>query len=496
MTWISVGHTEPQTKVPSAEAVAVPPDGKPVVEIGSRRELFVDDFMVEGLSGGAERRLHHPVPQVVGMYFGEKGKPWEQSVAYPTVIKDGDRVLMYYSARFDSFYKNGERSAKPSARQFACVLESTDGIHFSRPNLGLHDISWLFPPGVDTKDNNIMIPWTATGHNFSPFLDTRPGVPPEQRFKAIGRPLTSSKATEPLAVFVSPDGLHWEMMEGSAFATGPTDSQNGGFWDSERKQYVCYMRGRLEGELRDIRFSTSTDLLHWSDPAFVKYSDDRSVNMYTNGIRPYDRAPHILIGLPARFISDRRKFREYPEPGVSDGVLMSSRDGKLFDRWQEGFVRPGTEPDGWTDRNNYPALGIIQTSPTELSVYWTEGYQHPGNRLRRGTLRLDGFVSLHAGGTAGELLTRPFIFTGGQLTVNYATSAIGSLRFELCDEDGAAIKGFEMDNSETLFGNEIEHSVTWKRGDVSRLAGKPVRLRVGILDADLYSFRFADEVPQ
>lgn len=50
-----------------------------------------------------------------------------------------------------------------------------------------------------------------------------------------------------------------------------------------------------------------------------------------------------------------------------------------------------------------------------------------------------------------------------------------------------------MDESETLFGNEIEHSVTWKRGgDVSRLAGKPVRLRVRLFDADLYSFRFGN----
>ena len=86
--------------------------------------------------------------------------------------------------------------------------------------------------------------------------------------------------------------------------------------------------------------------------------------------------------LPAQFISQRKKVREYPGP----------------------------EPEVWTERNNYPALGIIQTSPTELSIYWTEHFRHPGIRLRRGTLRLDGFVSVHAGGTEGELLTRPFVF--------------------------------------------------------------------------------------
>jgi hypothetical protein len=134
--------------------------------------------------------------------------------------------------------------------------------------------------------------------------------------------------------------------------------------------------------------------------------------MYTNGIIPYERAPHIYIGIPARYVLGRKKVPEHPYPGVSDAVLMSSRDGKLFDRWEEGFVRPGPEPEVWTERNNYPALGIIQTSPTELSIYWTEHFRHPGIRLRRGTLRLDGFVSVHAGGTEGELLTRPFVIRG------------------------------------------------------------------------------------
>ena len=33
------------------------------VEIGSRRELFVDDFLIDKLSGEAMLRLHRPTPQ-------------------------------------------------------------------------------------------------------------------------------------------------------------------------------------------------------------------------------------------------------------------------------------------------------------------------------------------------------------------------------------------------------------------------------------------------
>ena len=89
------------------------------------------------------------------------------------------------------------------------------------------------------------------------------------------------------------------------------------------------------------------------------------------------------------------------------------------------------------------------------------------------------------------MLTRPMIFEGNRITVNYVTSAIGSLQFELCDPEGSPVKGLTMADSEVLYGNEIEHTVTWNQeSNISRLAGRPVRLRVRLHDADLYSIRF------
>lgn len=40
--------------------------------IGSRLEMFVDDWLIDHLSG-AERRLHHPVPREVALVFD---RPW------------------------------------------------------------------------------------------------------------------------------------------------------------------------------------------------------------------------------------------------------------------------------------------------------------------------------------------------------------------------------------------------------------------------------------
>ncbi len=174
-------------------------------------------------------------------------------------------------------------------------------------------------------------------------------------------------------------------------------------------------------------------------------------------------------------------------------MLMSSRDGLHWERWAEGFLRPGPDERAWTDRNNYIAWGLAPTSETEISLYWTEHYRDPTYHLRRGTVRTDGFVSVHAGASGGEMLTRPLTFTGKQLVVNYETSAVGTLQFALCDEAGQPYEGFSLADSDRLFGNEIAHDVNWQgRTDVGSLSGKPVRLRVRLRDADLYSFRFAE----
>ena len=120
-----------------------------------------------------------------------------------------------------------------------------------------------------------------------------------------------------------------------------------------------------------------------------------------------------------------------------------------------------------------------------------ENYQHPSDRLRRATLRTDGFVSVNAPYGGGEMTTKPLTFEGGELVVNYATSVAGSIRFELQDADGKAIDGFMLPQGAEIYGDEIERVVTWENGsDVSALAGRPVRLHAAMKDADLYSVRF------
>jgi len=186
---------------------------------------------------------------------------------------------------------------------------------------------------------------------------------------------------------------------------------------------------------------------------------------------------------------------------ITEGLFMASRDGVTFKRWNEAFLPPGIErPGTWNYGHQYIAWQVVETrsdlegAPNELSLYATESYwTDASSALRRYTLRLDGFVSVHAPMSGGELLTKPFRFQGKRLTMNFATSAAGGIQVELQDADGRALAGSSLDDSEVHFGDSVNRAVVWKGGsDVSQWAGQPVRLRFKLQDAHLYSFKFEE----
>ena len=170
---------------------------------------------------------------------------------------------------------------------------------------------------------------------------------------------------------------------------------------------------------------------------------------------------------------------------------MSSRDGVNWDRsFPEAWVRPGLDKRNWTQRSNMPAWGIVQLSPDEFSLYITEHYGWPDHRLRRLTVRRHGFASAHAGALGGEFSTRPLVFSGRQLVLNYATSAPGSIRVEIQDAAGQPLPGFALADMPPLFGDELDAVVSWKAGsDLSRIEGQLVRIRFVLKDADLFALR-------
>jgi hypothetical protein len=464
----------------SAEAAAAD-----VLDVGSRWELFVDDHLIDK-SRDAALALHPPERREIVLVTDA---PWEgPTSAYFSVVQDGDLVRLYY--------RGSASGSDLSAEQVTCVAESTDGIHFSRPKLGLIEVA-------GSTENNVV--WKGIeSHNFAPFIDSNPACKPEERYKALagisaaGKNWQEDSVPPGLFAFASPDGIHWRKLRKEPVLTeGAFDSLNLAFWDSARGRYACYSRIFTDG-VRAIQSAHSSDFLNWSEGVANRYAAGVPLeHFYTNATRPCPGAEHLLLSFPKRFVPDRKKVASHSDVGVSDAVFMSSRDGLNWDRpFREAWVRPGRDQKNWTERNSMPAWGIVQSTPDEWSMYISEHYRWPDNRLRRLVLPRHRLASMRAGASGGEFTTRPITIQGDSLVLNYATSAAGQVQIELQDEGGRPLPGFALADMAPLFGDELDAVATWKSGaNLSSLAGKPVRLRFVLADADVFALRFVNSAP-
>jgi len=509
------------------------------VDIGSRRELFVDSALIDQLKGKAELRLHRPVPREIAL---EHDLPWEGTgCIYHCVFLDGDLFRMYYRGYNVNPSYESSKSGQVT-HKLGLYAESHDGIHWRKPELGLYQFN-------GSKANNIVLAngdldgVTIDPSEMAIFKDENPAAPPDARYKALVLTRHAEHDTRGLIALKSADGLRWTpLVKHPVITDGAFDSQNLAFWDAEHSVYRAYWRYFDRGTpdqpyvgIRSIRTATSKDFIHWNNQRDLVYPDAPRTHLYTNAVKPYPRAPHLLIGFPTRYLERElnnglgeartkaapekvqqwsASLRALPEleqrerraaaserygSALTESVLMASRDGVTFKRWEEAFLPPGIEREGtWNYGHQYVAWHVIETksdlpgAPNELSFFATESYwTPPGSALRRYTLRLDGFVSVQAPMSGGELVTKPVRFIGRQLRLNFSTSAAGSVRVELQDEAGRPLPGFALEDCPPLFGDSVERPVSWRSGtDVGALAGQAIRLRIVLQDADLYAYQF------
>jgi hypothetical protein len=157
----------------------------------------------------------------------------------------------------------------------------------------------------------------------------------------------------------------------------------------------------------------------------------------------------------------------------------------------ETFIRPGLGDSNWVSRTNYPLTGILPAGDGRIQLFVARNSLQPTWHVERLLLRTDGFASVSAPWAGGEMVTRLLTFTGSALEINYRTGAAGSVRVEIQDPDGIPIADFAATDCPEIIGDEIGRVVQWKRGgDVAALAGRPVRLKFVLADADLFSLRF------
>ncbi len=493
-------------------------ENEKALSIGSETQLFVDDAIVSAKRGVV--RTLHPArkldqPALV------PDRPWEGNrvYIYGTVHYDPDvqRFRMWYLARLG----RGQNHRAPGLRErqgdLILYATSEDGIHWEKPNLGLHEFD-------GSRENNILI-----FDKHSPTVIIDEAADPAERYKMAGWDWTQEQFGYWVAH--SADGLVWneypvnpvlmnsdETLEAITVAHAPHEGE-----------YFAFHRrwGEVGGHRRRlIAVATSSDFLAWSDPELIIISDEQDDTWVQDpeqrtefyGMSGFVYGRQFLGFLPVfNVVKDVRGQEDGTAPLSSRGAVGSeqspwdgpieaqlahSRDGRTWARFAD---RSPIIPRGKAGSFDAGCILCAADRPVihndEVWHYYTAiNTMHGGPMppktatIARAVWRLDGFVSLDAGHFEGVVETvalNPMggssVRSAGQLEVN-ADASEGSLAVEVLSANGETHPGFSRQECAEFRSDSVRHVVRWSEHE--RLpAGQPLRLRFHLDNTQLYSFR-------
>ena len=510
------------------------------IDIGSSKQLFVDDrFIATG--NGVELVMNPPYQATEPVVTVDA--PWEDPSdtsfgIYSSVLREDDgRIRLWYHVR-----RAKEESELSLDQAYVGYAESTDGIHFDKPELNLID------EGGSTV-NNVVIPSKLGGSSV--WID--PHAPPEERYKNQSKVYNPDVAMQ-FHMHSSPDGIHWKFLRRIQFEQrGGWDTQSIIFWDPAIGRYVLYTRrwvakrhttAQGNENFRTVRRLESDDLINWDNQKTVMSPDEVDLATYETGApldptapeKPYGRVPMDYYGAAVFKYPDphgvyvmlananwywfnrepvvtmvrddldvvRTETQQIYGPSRFDVRLSVSRDGVDFQRCggRRPFLSPG--PEGSFSSRMIWAMPHPVRMGDEIWIYYSgtnrdhDGLLDPAGKghlsgIGRAILRLDGFVSADAGYGGGEIVTPIVRFEGERLELNLDTGGGGAVRVELQDADGRPVSGYTERDASYICGNSVRMPVRWgKSWDVSSLSGKPIRIRFVMRDCKLYAFQFVD----
>ena len=451
------------------------------VDVGDRAQLFVDGLFLESSENVALRVVP---PTKTDEQTLVPDKPWEDaSLNWFSVIEDNGKYRMWYECYDVPGWPTMDDTS-------FCYAESTDGIHWTKPALG------LFPYGGSNETNILFRKIGDKGfnsrvHGTSVFVD--PNAPAEARYKAVSQ--GQFETHEPpyrVAGMYSADGLRWTRYA-KPICDIFADSQYSGFWDAAIGQYVLY--GRVSGKGRSIGRSTSAALDQF-EPLSLVLELEPSTDLYNPAALKYPYADRVYFMFPSVYdhASD-----------MLDIHLAVSRDGVHW-TWPERGVPyiPRGDAGRFDSGSLYMGQGMVKTADG-LSLYYNgsplkhneaelENLTKPENKriFSRVVTRENRFVAVTASDTPGHFTTPPLQFAGNVLELNCATNDGGEIRVGLRDADGNAIPGFGVEDCEPIRGDEMHKRVTWKAGvELPATTTSTIKLEIALRNARIFAFQFA-----
>jgi hypothetical protein len=459
--------------------------------LSDRPRLFVDLAEVAARHNvtrayhQATRREPHPVLR--------QEAPWERHPGMTaSIVYDPDERV------FKAWYMAGFYA--PECRHVQCLALSSDGVHWERPALGLHE-------ALGSRANNIVIP--AAHHDgmdhFESVLKDPMAADPASRYKALG--WSSYDWDGPLSgiyTATSPDGLRWSHAPEPVFRhhprpgtrdLGPVGDAQSLMIDSRRRRYVAFLRGGPERLV-----SWSEDFEVWTAPRPFLSALHQEEALYNNTGFVYGEQ---YLGILTHF--DKRPLEQ-----TQCLRLLSSRDGLSWSRVPGEPLLP-LGPVGEWDRFQLLLTGAPPVPVDDRLYLYYRGTARRHNKVPReydpriapdqdprsmaiglAVLRLDGFASVQSSYDGGTLTTVPYRFGGARLALN-AKADYGQVLVELVDEQGQPIPGYGRDDCVPVQTDSVRALVQWKeRAALAPLGDRPVALRFHLCNARLYSYRCVD----
>ena len=486
------------------------------LKIGGHKQLFVgpwtddgrDEYLVESMENVT---MTMNEARATGERLVVVDKPWEGAGNelplaghFLSVVKDDDVFRMYYDA-MPGFPKLWNQ---PNCRVL-CYAESTDGVRWKKPNLGL--CMW-----GGSKDNNIVLPHDECGFvaaetgAMSVFIDPVAKSPDERykmfiKIKKVEGPVASrlypKGSFQPFGqyAFFSADGIHWKLATRNKVNPGGSDTQFSIFWDDRIEKYVAYTRmkpksrtqqeyyreiyGHLapsfsfRSNVQSVGRAVSDDFIHWGKETKVMAPDEvdwansppgqTRMDIHGGNVSKYPGASDVYLAfindsyhwkydmtrtLPDDIGYGTKKKRYLQLPRTMGVQLATSRDGIHWNRTpgRKPFIRLGPQGTFWSKMifpNNDPvAVG------DELWIYFC------GNdvSLHESFLIKDNSARGRAVLRLDGFISADAAYTGGELTTRPLVFSGDKLQLNLDTSAGGVTKVEIQDESGTPIKGFIE----------------------------------------
>lgn len=478
---------EPSSPAPLPVSITV--DSGPSINTQSTAVLFAFDNRSIPASHNLRLQMKKPekVPHNPVIARGHPGDPDALRAGGVAVLQEEDRWRMWYQAWDES----GSRVA---------YAESSDGIHWTKPNLGLVEFRGDrnnnlvdIEPGVDVR--SILYDETAPEHRRYVML-------------AVDRSWWKGWKTDVPSmtrIETSPDGFHWSPLQeepGIIFPQNKAISlyQFNGYYHLGGYQVspLIFHPGQPESLGRD--FIAPRTFSIWKSPKLDQWPRERTVAFYKpirSSSSPYRKGwdreevhvgamvtpyPNVCLGLYGQWhhpINDGPPEYHAPRASVDLGFLLSN-DGLHFREPAPGFTfLPRDQEKAWDrdfpedtpERNLLLFQGPMLNAGDRTHIYYsatTPGGNVAGVNMNSGLALLprDRFGALIpiTESQPASFLTCPLEVMGEvRLAANATLPEGASLRFTLMDENGLQEMAEYTDGSSGEANGELKRPVRWKQ---------------------------------